>query len=52
VGHVFVANMTGNVVLLGFALSGATGVSIAASLGALAGFRTPRAWTGPSARWS
>jgi uncharacterized membrane protein YoaK (UPF0700 family) len=38
VGHVFVANMTGNVVLLGFALSGATGVSIAASLTALTGF--------------
>jgi uncharacterized membrane protein YoaK (UPF0700 family) len=38
VGHVFVANMTGNVVLLGFALSGATGLSIAASLVALAGF--------------
>jgi uncharacterized membrane protein YoaK (UPF0700 family) len=38
VGHVFVANMTGNVVLLGFALSGATGPSIAASLVALAGF--------------
>ena len=27
-GHVFVANMTGNVVLLGFALSGATGLSM------------------------
>jgi uncharacterized membrane protein YoaK (UPF0700 family) len=38
VGHVFVANMTGNVVLLGFALSGATGLSIAASVTALAGF--------------
>jgi uncharacterized membrane protein YoaK (UPF0700 family) len=38
VGHVFVANMTGNVALLGFALSGATGLSIAASLVALAGF--------------
>jgi uncharacterized membrane protein YoaK (UPF0700 family) len=38
VGHVFVANMTGNVVLLGFALSGATGLSIAASLVALVGF--------------
>jgi uncharacterized membrane protein YoaK (UPF0700 family) len=38
VGHVFVANMTGNVVLLGFALSGATGLSITASLVALAGF--------------
>jgi uncharacterized membrane protein YoaK (UPF0700 family) len=38
VGHVFVANMTGNVVLLGFALSGAAGLSIAASAVALAGF--------------
>jgi uncharacterized membrane protein YoaK (UPF0700 family) len=37
-GHVFVANMTGIVVLLGFALSRATGLSIAASLVALAGF--------------
>lgn len=30
-GHVFVANMTGNVVLLGFALAGAPGFSISAS---------------------
>ena len=30
-GHVFVANMTGNVVFLGFALAGAPGFSIAAS---------------------
>ena len=37
-GHVFVANMTGNVVLLGFALGGAPGLSIAASLVAVAGF--------------
>lgn len=37
-GHVFVANMTGNVVLLGFALVGAPGFSIAASLVALASF--------------
>jgi uncharacterized membrane protein YoaK (UPF0700 family) len=37
-GHVFVANMTGNVVLLGFALVGATGFSIAASLVAIASF--------------
>ena len=47
-GHVFVANMTGNVVLLGFALAGAPGFSISASaaaiisfgLGALIGGRT------------
>ena len=31
-GHVFVANMTGNVVFLAFALAGAPGFSIAASL--------------------
>jgi uncharacterized membrane protein YoaK (UPF0700 family) len=37
-GHVFVANMTGNVVILGFALVGAPGFSIAASLSALAAF--------------
>jgi uncharacterized membrane protein YoaK (UPF0700 family) len=37
-GHVFVANMTGNVVFLGFALAGAGGLSIAASLIALASF--------------
>jgi uncharacterized membrane protein YoaK (UPF0700 family) len=37
-GHVFVANMTGNVVFLGFALVGAPGFSITASLVALAAF--------------
>src|SRR5450755_145454 len=37
-GHVFVANMTGNVVFLGFALAGAPGFSIAASLAAVAAF--------------
>jgi uncharacterized membrane protein YoaK (UPF0700 family) len=37
-GHVFVANMTGNVVFLGFALAGARGLSAAASLAALAAF--------------
>src|SRR6266545_4621284 len=37
-GHVFVANMTGNVVFLGFALAGATGFSIPASLAALGAF--------------
>ncbi len=40
-GHVFVANMTGNVVFLGFALAGAPGFSIAASVVALASF-----WSG------
>src|SRR5439155_9821479 len=37
-GHVFVANMTGNVVFLGFALAGASGFSISASLVALGAF--------------
>src|SRR5215211_6579596 len=37
-GHVFVANMTGNVVFLGFALAGASGFSVTASLVALGAF--------------
>jgi uncharacterized membrane protein YoaK (UPF0700 family) len=37
-GRVFVANMTGNVVFIAFALAGAAGFSLAASLAALAGF--------------
>jgi uncharacterized membrane protein YoaK (UPF0700 family) len=37
-GHVFVANMTGNVVFLGFALAGAPGLSAPAALTALAAF--------------
>jgi uncharacterized membrane protein YoaK (UPF0700 family) len=37
-GHVFVANMTGNVVFLAFALVGATGFSLSASLLALVAF--------------
>jgi uncharacterized membrane protein YoaK (UPF0700 family) len=37
-GHVFVANMTGNVVFLGFAIAGAQGLSTSASLTALAAF--------------
>jgi uncharacterized membrane protein YoaK (UPF0700 family) len=37
-GRVFVANMTGNVVFVGFALAGAPGFSLVASLFALAGF--------------
>jgi len=39
-GHVFVANMTGNVVFSGFALAGAPGFSLTASLAALAAFAT------------
>ncbi len=34
-GHIFVANMTGNVVFLAFALAGASGFSIPACLVAL-----------------
>ncbi|MFD5542898.1 DUF1275 family protein [Streptomyces sp. NPDC127079] len=37
-GHVFVANMTGNVVFLGFALAGAPDLSALASVVALAAF--------------
>src|ERR1700716_2756325 len=37
-GHVFVANMTGNVVFLGFALSDAREFSVPASLLAIAAF--------------
>lgn len=37
-GHVFVANMTGNVVFLGFAIAGAGGLSITSSLTAIAAF--------------
>src|SRR5436309_12249225 len=37
-GRVFVANMTGNVVFVGFAVAGAPGFSLAASLSALGGF--------------
>jgi uncharacterized membrane protein YoaK (UPF0700 family) len=37
-GHVFVANMTGNVVFVGFALAGAPGLSLASSAVALGAF--------------
>lgn len=37
-GHVFTANMTGNVVFLGFALAGAPGLSATRCTAALAGF--------------
>jgi uncharacterized membrane protein YoaK (UPF0700 family) len=37
-GHVFTANMTGNVVLLGFAFAGSPGLSISRSLVALGSF--------------
>jgi uncharacterized membrane protein YoaK (UPF0700 family) len=38
IGHVFVANMTGNVVFLGFSIAGAKGLSLTESLVALAAF--------------
>ena len=37
-GRVFVANMTGNVAFVGFALAGASGFSLSSSVSALAGF--------------
>jgi uncharacterized membrane protein YoaK (UPF0700 family) len=37
-GHVFVANMTGNILFLGFALAGVHGLSVSASLVALGSF--------------
>ncbi|RDS64582.1 MULTISPECIES: YoaK family protein [unclassified Streptomyces] len=39
-GRVFVANMTGNVVFLGFALAGAPGLSVTASIASMASFLT------------
>src|SRR5215210_5086228 len=48
-GHVFVANMTGNVVFLGFALAGAGGISTAASLLAVLAFALGAAVGG---RWA
>jgi uncharacterized membrane protein YoaK (UPF0700 family) len=44
-GRVFVANMTGNVVFIGFALAGAPGFALAASISALGGFLVG-AWIG------
>src|SRR5471030_1958276 len=37
-GHIFTANMTGNIVFLGFAIAGGTGVSAGRSLTALGAF--------------
>src|SRR5258707_10771807 len=45
-GHVFVANMTGNVVFLGFALAGVGEISIVAILLALLAFALGAAVTG------
>jgi uncharacterized membrane protein YoaK (UPF0700 family) len=51
-GHVFVANMTGNVVFLGFALAGAPGLSAPASLAALSAFVLGALAGGRIAVWS
>jgi uncharacterized membrane protein YoaK (UPF0700 family) len=48
-GRVFVANMTGNVVFVGFSLAGASGFSLSASLSALAGFLAGAAAGGAAA---
>src|SRR4051794_5579018 len=50
--HVFVANMTGNVVFLGFALAGAPGLSAPASLAALGAFLLGALAGGRIAIWS
>src|SRR5437899_11863533 len=47
-GHVFVANMTGNVVFLGFALAGAAGFSVSASLSAIGAVLPRRARRRPA----
>ncbi len=49
-GRVFVANMTGNVVFIGFALAGAPGFSLPASVGALVGFLVGAGFGGQLAR--
>lgn len=49
-GRVFVANMTGNVVFVGFAVAGAPGFSLSASLVALAGFVVGAGLGGPLIR--
>ena len=52
-GHIFVANMTGNVVFLGFGIAGAGGISIWASLTALGSFLVGGVVGGRiGARWS
>jgi uncharacterized membrane protein YoaK (UPF0700 family) len=48
-GKVFVANMTGNVVFLGFAAAGVPGFALAASLSALGGFLVGALAGGPLA---
>jgi uncharacterized membrane protein YoaK (UPF0700 family) len=50
-GRVFVANMTGNIVLLGFALAGAKGLSVSSSLLALGAFLVGAAGGGRIGLW-
>jgi uncharacterized membrane protein YoaK (UPF0700 family) len=49
-GRVFVANMTGNVVFVGFAVAGASGFALSASVSALAGFLCGAAAGGAAAK--
>src|SRR5919112_1878008 len=60
-GHIFTANMTGNVVFLGFAVAGAQGLSVARSFTALVAFLAgaviggrlaARMSTGPEHHWT
>jgi uncharacterized membrane protein YoaK (UPF0700 family) len=59
-GHVFTANMTGNVVLLGFAVAGAPGLSVTRSgsavaaffIGAVIGGRMAARMSGRRDRWT
>jgi uncharacterized membrane protein YoaK (UPF0700 family) len=51
-GRVFVANMTGNVVFIAFAIAGTPGFSLPASLAALAGFLVGAALGGRVARFT
>jgi uncharacterized membrane protein YoaK (UPF0700 family) len=48
-GHVFTANMTGNIVVLGFAAAGAAGFSVTASLTSLGAFLLGAACAGRAA---
>jgi len=58
-GHVFTANMTGNVVLLGFAVAGVESLSVSRSvtalvaflIGAILGVRLARSMNPPRGRW-
>ena len=46
IGHVFTANMTGNVVLLGFGIAGSAGLPVLAPLISLAAFLAGAGWGG------